>query len=52
MPPKISWADLSATKVGVWGLGVEGMASVRRLKDLGSELVLVDDSPRGFPSRT
>ncbi|HKE77148.1 MAG TPA: UDP-N-acetylmuramoyl-L-alanine--D-glutamate ligase [Acidimicrobiales bacterium] len=44
-PPTISWSDLSGRRVGVWGLGVEGRASVRRLATLGVEPVLVDDRP-------
>jgi UDP-N-acetylmuramoylalanine--D-glutamate ligase len=32
---------------GVWGLGVEGRASVRKLATLGVDPVLVDDRPSG-----
>jgi UDP-N-acetylmuramoylalanine--D-glutamate ligase len=32
-------------KVGVWGLGREGAASLRKLRSLGVEPVLVDDNP-------
>jgi UDP-N-acetylmuramoylalanine--D-glutamate ligase len=45
MPPSISWADLAGRRVGVWGLGVEGHASIRRLHTLGVDPVLVDDDP-------
>jgi UDP-N-acetylmuramoylalanine--D-glutamate ligase len=47
MPPLISWSALTdATgRVGVWGLGVEGGASLRRLRALGLVPVLVDDRP-------
>jgi UDP-N-acetylmuramoylalanine--D-glutamate ligase len=34
--------------VGVWGLGVEGAANVRKLAELGTDPVLVDDSPAGL----
>jgi UDP-N-acetylmuramoylalanine--D-glutamate ligase len=43
--PKLSWSDLSGARAGVWGLGREGQASVRRLAALGAEPVLVDDRP-------
>ncbi len=46
MRPKISWSDLAGARVGVWGLGVEGAANLRRLRQLGIEdPVLVDDRP-------
>jgi len=45
--PKLSWSDLSGARVGVWGLGREGQASVRKLRALGVEPVLVDDHPAG-----
>ncbi len=43
--PAISWADLPGRAVGVWGLGVEGRATIRKLTELGVEAVLVDDRP-------
>jgi UDP-N-acetylmuramoylalanine--D-glutamate ligase len=43
--PAISWTDLPGRAVGVWGLGVEGRATVRKLATLGVEPVLVDDRP-------
>jgi UDP-N-acetylmuramoylalanine-D-glutamate ligase len=43
--PAISWSDLRGRAVGVWGLGVEGRATVRKLAALGIEPVLVDDRP-------
>ena len=43
--PAISWSDLPGRSVGVWGLGVEGRATVRKLAALGVEPVLVDDRP-------
>jgi UDP-N-acetylmuramoylalanine--D-glutamate ligase len=46
MRPKISWSDLAGARVGIWGLGVEGSANLRRLKELGvDDPVLVDDHP-------
>ena len=47
MPPRISWSALAdaAGPIGVWGLGVEGGASVRRLRSMGLAPVLVDDTP-------
>ena len=47
MRPTISWADLRGARVGVWGLGVEGSANVRKLASLGVEPVLVDDKVPG-----
>jgi UDP-N-acetylmuramoylalanine--D-glutamate ligase len=49
MPTARSWADLAGARVGVWGLGVEGQASVRRLAAVGVTPVLVDD--RGGAAR-
>ena len=43
--PAISWSDLRGRLVGVWGLGVEGRATIRKLADLGVTSVLVDDAP-------
>jgi UDP-N-acetylmuramoyl-L-alanine---L-glutamate ligase len=43
--PELSWSDLPGARVGVWGLGREGRASVRKLRALGVEPVLVDDHP-------
>jgi UDP-N-acetylmuramoyl-L-alanine---L-glutamate ligase len=45
--PKIGWADLRGATVGVWGIGVEGAANLRRLRELGTTAVLVDDQPNG-----
>jgi UDP-N-acetylmuramoylalanine--D-glutamate ligase len=45
MRPKNSWSDLRGARVGVWGLGVEGTASLARLLMLGAAPVLVDDHP-------
>jgi UDP-N-acetylmuramoylalanine--D-glutamate ligase len=45
--PKLSWSDLAGARVGVWGLGREGHASLRKLAALGAEPVLVDDRPSG-----
>ena len=44
MQPPISWSALADASVGVWGLGVEGHASVRRLRAMGRVPVLVDDA--------
>ena len=43
--PKLAWSDLSGARVGVWGLGREGQANLRKLQALGVEPVLVDDHP-------
>jgi UDP-N-acetylmuramoyl-L-alanine---L-glutamate ligase len=44
--PKLSWSDLRGAKTGVWGLGREGAANVRKLAALGISPVLVDDDPK------
>ena len=41
----ISWSALADASVGVWGLGVEGQASIRRLRAMDVAPVLVDDAP-------
>jgi UDP-N-acetylmuramoyl-L-alanine---L-glutamate ligase len=43
--PLISWSDLAGTRVGIWGLRVEGEANLRKLTALGVDPVLVDDRP-------
>jgi UDP-N-acetylmuramoyl-L-alanine---L-glutamate ligase len=43
--PVISWSGLRGSRVGIWGLRVEGEASLRRLTALGADPVLVDDHP-------
>jgi UDP-N-acetylmuramoyl-L-alanine---L-glutamate ligase len=45
MQSTISWPELAGRRVGVWGLGIEGRASVRKLRALGVDPVLVDDRP-------
>ena len=47
MRQPISWSALAdaSVGVGVWGLGVEGRASIRRLGAMGKVPVLVDDRP-------
>jgi UDP-N-acetylmuramoylalanine--D-glutamate ligase len=42
---RLGWADLRGSQVGLWGLGQEGHASLRKLRALGIEPVLVDDHP-------
>jgi UDP-N-acetylmuramoylalanine--D-glutamate ligase len=42
---KLSWSDLRGARVGVWGLGREGHANLRKLRALEVEPVLVDDHP-------
>ena len=43
--PKLSWSDLYGARVGLWGLGREGLANLRKLRAMGIEPVLVDDRP-------
>ncbi len=55
--PRISWSDLAGASVGVWGLGVEGGANLRKLRSLGVTPVVADDRPTveavaGIPVRS
>jgi UDP-N-acetylmuramoylalanine--D-glutamate ligase len=55
--PRICWSDLAGATVGVWGLGVEGGANLRKLRAIGAVPVLVDDRPEldevdGLPVRS
>lgn len=43
--PDLGWDDLAGLQVGIWGIGVEGRASIARAEQAGAELVLVDDRP-------
>lgn len=40
------FADLAGKRVGIFGYGIEGRASERRLREVAASLVLVDDEPR------
>ncbi|MEO7126664.1 MAG: UDP-N-acetylmuramoyl-L-alanine--D-glutamate ligase [Nakamurella sp.] len=42
----LSWADLPGRRVGLYGLGVEGHASLRACRALGVDPVVVDDNPQ------
>lgn len=44
-PPALGWRDLSAARVGLWGVRLEGLASLRRLRQMHVTPVLVDDRP-------
>ena len=48
--PAISWSDLSGASVGVWGLGIEGTANLRRLTELGADVTVVEDNPPDEPA--
>ncbi len=43
--PRLAWDDLRAARVGVWGLGREGQANLRKLATLSVDPVRVDDHP-------
>jgi UDP-N-acetylmuramoylalanine--D-glutamate ligase len=48
--PSLGWAGLrlaclDGARVGLWGLGQEGHASLRKLRAMGIEPALVDDAP-------
>jgi len=49
MRPLTSWSALTSATVGIWGLGVEGTASLHRLRSMGIDPVLVDDHPASWP---
>ncbi|HEU4676807.1 MAG TPA: UDP-N-acetylmuramoyl-L-alanine--D-glutamate ligase [Motilibacteraceae bacterium] len=52
MTAQLTWADLPGRSVAVWGVGVEGLASLRRLRADGVEPVLVDREPKVFDDGT
>ncbi len=57
MRPTTCWSDLRGSRAGVWGLGIEGLANLRKLESLGVDPVLVDDrttspGPGGRPVLT
>ena len=41
------FADLTGRRVGIFGYGVEGRATQRRLRGVTDHVVIVDDDPRG-----
>jgi len=43
--PRICWSDLASATVGIWGLGVEGRANLRKARAIGAVPVVVDDRP-------
>jgi UDP-N-acetylmuramoylalanine--D-glutamate ligase len=44
--PPLRWTDLRTSTVGVWGIGVEGRATLTKLTQLGIEAAaIVDDQP-------
>lgn len=44
--PPLRWSDLPGRRVGVWGIGTEGRATLRRLRSLGVQpSTVVDDNP-------
>jgi len=45
MRHQLGWTDLSSVRVGVFGAGVEGRSTLRRLRELTDEIVVVDDNP-------
>jgi UDP-N-acetylmuramoylalanine--D-glutamate ligase len=49
--PKLAWSDLRGARVGVWGFGREGNASLRKLRSIGVEPVLADDNPAAGEER-
>lgn len=47
-PPPLRWSDLPGRNVGVWGVGIEGRATLARLDTAGTPpVVVVDDHPTG-----
>jgi UDP-N-acetylmuramoylalanine--D-glutamate ligase len=46
MRPNLSWSDLRGRRVGLYGLGREGLANLRKCRALGLDPILVDDTPR------
>src|SRR5665647_2477995 len=46
----LAWPDLAGRRVGIYGMGTEGRASLRACQALGIDPVLVDDRPQTQPS--
>ncbi len=44
--PKLSWSDLRHVRVGLYGLGREGTANLRKLRSIGVEPTIVTDVPK------
>jgi len=44
--PAVGWSDLAGSRVGLWGIRMEGTANLRRLRALGVVPILVDDFPQ------
>jgi len=44
--PKVSWSDLRHMQVGLYGLGREGSANLRKLRSMGVEPTIVTDVPK------
>ena len=44
--PKLSWSDLRRAQVGIYGLGREGTANLRKLRSMGVDPVIVSDAPK------
>lgn len=44
--PKLSWSDLRQAQVGIYGLGREGTANLRKLRSMGVDPVIVSDVPK------
>ena len=45
MSEPLSWDDLEGHRIGIYGLGREGEASLRACQARGIEPLLVDDTP-------
>ena len=45
MRSTLSWSDLPGRRVGLYGLGREGRANLRKCRQLGLDPLLVDDAP-------
>lgn len=43
--PRIAWPELGGATVGVWGMGLEGRANLRRATEVGARTIQVDDHP-------
>lgn len=41
----LGWKDLAGLRVGIYGVGIEGTASLRKCEELGVSPVVVDDRP-------
>jgi len=43
----LAWSDLAGRRIGIWGVGVEGLANLHRAEQLTDDIVVVDAGGSG-----